>query len=161
MIRDANCTNKHWRKADLETLVEQRVYELLQSPEIAQDLIEVSRQKSISADTEGIEVEKRLGAIDREIKKFMELYRIDGIPPEILAENIKKLYAEKTALEAQLKSANRIPATPFDLVEELLYNATQVWNFADLSQKRRILQDLIDRIIIDGKNVKIEWSFAK
>ena len=161
MIRDPNCTNKHWRKADLETIVEQRVYELLQSPKLARELIEASHLKATAANIENVELEKRIGTIDREIKKFMELYRIDGIPPEILGENIKKLYDEKTALETKLKQAKELPTTSFDLVEELLSNATQVWDFADLSQKRRILQDLIDRIIIDGENVKIEWSFAK
>ena len=48
---------------------------------------------------------------------------------------------------------------PFDLVEELLADAAQIWDFADESQKRRILQSLINKIVIDGENVTIEWVF--
>ena len=89
----------------------------------------------------------------------MELYRIDGIPPEILGDNINKLYNEKTALQATLKPVKEIITTPFDLVEELLHNAAQVWDFADESQKRRILQDLIKRIVLTDDNIDIEWNF--
>lgn len=57
----------------------------------------------------------------------MELYQVDGIPPEILGENINKLYTEKTALAATLKPEEEIVETSFDLIEELLKNAAQVW----------------------------------
>ena len=89
----------------------------------------------------------------------MELYKIDGIPPEILGDNINKLYTEKTALQASIKPAEEIVETLFDLVEELLKNAAQIWDFADESQKRRIIQDLIKKITLTGDNVDIEWNF--
>ena len=46
-------------------------------------------------------------------------------------------------------------AMPFDLVEALISDAAQVWDFADESQKRRILQSLVSRIVLtDGTDVK-------
>ena len=48
---------------------------------------------------------------------------------------------------------------PFDLVEELIADAAQIWDFADESQKRRIMQSLISRIILTDDEVKIEWAF--
>ena len=62
-------------------------------------------------------------------------------------------------LQAKLKTVEEIVTTPFNLVEELLHNAAQIWDFSDKSQKRRILQDLIRRIILTDNNVDIEWNF--
>ena len=159
MVKDPNCKNKHWKVPVLESIIENRVRELLKSPEMAREIAEKNRQKPVVTDNANIEIEKRIREIDKEISKFMELYRIDGIPPEILGENITKLHNEKTVLQAKLTPVEEIVTTPFDLVEELLHNAAQIWDFADESQKRRILQDLIKRIILTDDNVDIEWNF--
>ncbi len=98
-------------------------------------------------------------AIDKQINKLMELYQQDGIPPEMLGENINKLYAEKTALQSTLEPADEQQHMPFDLVQELISNAAQIWDFADDTQKRRIMQSLINRIILTDDDIKIEWSF--
>ena len=159
MVKDPNCKNRHWKTTELESIIEQRVLELLQSPKAAFEIAEKNRQKPVVIDTANAEIEKRIREIDKEINKFMELYRIDGIPPELLGDNINKLYNEKTALQATLKPVKEIITTPFDLVEELLHNAAQVWDFADESQKRRILQDLIKRVVLTDDNIDIEWNF--
>ncbi len=159
MVKDPNCKNKHWKAPVLEKIVENKVCELLKSPEMAREIAEKNRQKPVVTDNANIEIEKRIREIDKEISKFMELYRIDGIPPEILGENINKLHNEKQFLQSKLTPVEEIVTTPFDLVEELLHNAAQIWDFADESQKRRILQDLIKRIILTDDNVDIEWNF--
>ena len=159
MIKDPNCKNKHWRADKLESIVEEQVYQLLQSPEIALEISQKKRKAPEPTDKANFTIEKRIKEIDREINKFMELYRIDGIPPEILGDNINKLYNEKTALLSTLKPVKEIKPASFDLVEELLRNAAQIWDFADKSQKRRILQNLIKRIVLTDENIDIEWNF--
>lgn len=159
MVKDPDCKNKHWKASVLESIVKNRVCELLQSPKMAREVAEKNRKKPTAIDTPDLEIEKRLREIDREINKFMELYRIDGIPPEILGENIKKLHNEKTFLQAKLKPIEKIATAQFDLFEELIRNAAQIWDFADEHQKRRIIQDLIKRIILTDDNVDIEWNF--
>ena len=89
----------------------------------------------------------------------MELYQHDDIPPELLGERINKLYNERTALESTLAPVVEDEAMPFDLVEALIADAAQVWAFADESQKRRILQSLVSRIVLTDDDVKIEWAF--
>lgn len=83
----------------------------------------------------------------------------DDIPPELLGERINKLYNERTALESTLAPVVEDEAMPFDLVEALISDAAQVWDFADESQKRRILQSLVSRIVLTDDDVKIEWAF--
>lgn len=158
MVKDPNCKNKNWRAGELESIVKKRVRELLQSPELARELSAQRYQKPVSVNNNAA-IEQRIREIDKQINKLMELYQVDGIPPELLGANINKLYTEKTALQSTLQPIDEITETSFDLVAELLSNAAQVWDFADDSQKRRILQDLVKRIVLSDNNVDIEWNW--
>ena len=89
----------------------------------------------------------------------MGIYKTDEIPAVVLRDNISKLYNEKTALQNQVKEKPEPDAMPFDLVQHLLSDAAQIWDFADLEQKRRILRSLIKRIILSGNKFKMEWIF--
>ena len=74
--------------------------------------------------------------------------------------NISKLYNEKTSLQQSIvKEETNEKELTFDLAMELLKDASNIWEFADRGQKRRILQSIIDRIVIDEENIKIEWAF--
>lgn len=92
-------------------------------------------------------------------RKFFDL-RKDTVARKVLGENINKLYKEKTALQSML-TPDKEESEPlsFDLVEELLKDAAQIWDFADTQQKRRILQGLIKRIVLTDDNIDIEWNF--
>jgi site-specific DNA recombinase len=158
IVKDPTCQNKIWRMAELESIVDAQVRVVLNSPEMAKE-IAVSKQTKPTPDNKNKQIEKRLHEIDKQINKFMELYQRDDIPTDILGENINKLYLEKTALEKTIKPEPDDSLMSFDLAEELLKDAAQVWDFADTDQKRRILQSLINRIVLDGDNVKIEWAF--
>ena len=106
-----------------------------------------------------IEIEKRVREIDRQIGKLMELYQHDDIPTEVLGESINKLYNEKMALQASLDPVPVDNTLSFDLVQELITDAAQIWDFADETQKRRILQSLIHKITLKDNEIEIDWAF--
>ncbi len=157
MVKDPNCTNKIWKITELEPIIDKQVRELLASPELAEEL-SASKTKPTPI-SKNADIEKRIHDIDKQISKLMELYQHDNIPPELLGEKINKLYAEKTALQASYTPEVIQKSTPFDLAQELIADAAQVWDFADESQKRRILQSLVSRIILTDDDVRIEWAF--
>ncbi len=157
MVKDPDCKNKIWKAQDLEPQIESQIRELLRSPQIAKDIIE-SRPKSVPVN-QNTDIEKRIREIDKQIGKLMELYQREDMPPELLGERINKLYGERTALQSALVPVAEPDTMPFDLVEELIADAAQIWDFADESQKRRIMQSLISRIILTDDEVKIEWAF--
>ena len=159
MVKDPKCKNRNWKAEELEPRVEEKVRELLRSPGMAKEIAALGKPK-VLIPVKNIEIEKRVREIDRQIGKLMELYQRDDIPPDMLGENINKLYNEKTALQASLEPVPVDNSVPFDLVQELLANAAQVWDFADEAQKRRILQSLIHRITLRDDNIKIEWVFG-
>ena len=157
MIKDPNCKNKRWEASILEDFIDKEVRKLLKSPKIIRGLRKKSVQPVKKSPSD--QIEKRIREIDRSIDKLMGLYQADGIPPEVLRDSINKLYHEKTALQETVESKPVSEPMSFDLAQSLLSNAAQVWDFADLEQKRRILQSLIKRIIITDDNVDIEWAF--
>lgn len=159
MIKDPNCKNKHWKCAELESIVEAKVREVLKSPELAAELATSQKAKPEPSNKQA-STEKRIKELDKKIAKLMELYQSDTIPANVLGDSINKLYAEKTALEATLEPDNpSAKVMPFNLAEELMKDAAQIWDFADEQQKRRILLSLINKIILNDEKVDIEWSF--
>ena len=140
-------------------MIENRVRELLRSPELVTEIAESRQKKPTVVNQNNVSIEKRIREIDKQINKLMELYQQDGIPPELLGESINKLYNEKTALQATLEPVEEVAITPFSIVEELISDAAQIWEFADEAQKRRILQGLIRKITLTDDIVDIEWSF--
>jgi site-specific DNA recombinase len=157
MVKDPDCKNKNWKAAELESYIEGKIRELLSSPKMAAEL--ATHKPKIVPPKENISIEKRIREIDKQIGKLMELYQRDGIPAELLGENINKLYNEKTALQSAITVVPEAELTPFDLVEELIADAAQIWEFADEPQKRRIMQGLISRIVLTENDIKIEWAF--
>ena len=157
MIKAPSCKNRIWKASELESLIDAQIRELLHSPQMVAD-IAASKPKVIPV-SENISIEKRIREIDKQINKLMELYQNDEIPTELLGEKINRLYNEKTVLQESLSPVAEPDSMPFDLAEELIADAAQIWDFADESQKRRIMQSLVSRIILTDKDIKIEWAF--
>mgnify|MGYP002624459924 CR=1 FL=1 len=158
MVKDPNCKNRNWKADELEPIVEERVRELLRSPWMIEELM-AARKPQAPIPVKNIEIEKRVREIDRQISKLMELYQRDDIPTEILGDSINKLYNEKLALQTSLEPVPVENTASFDLVQELIADAAQIWDFADEAQKRRILQSLIHRITLKDNDVEIKWVF--
>ena len=118
-----------------------------------------ARRPKAAPPIENIAIEKRIAEIDRQINKLMGLYQQDEIPPELLGEQINKLYGEKTALQSSLTPVAEPEEQPFDLVQALIADAVQIWDFADEAQKRRIMQSLVSRITLTDDDIDIEWAF--
>lgn len=160
MIKDPNCKNRYWNKKELEAKVEEQIRVVLQSPQIALDAAQAKRPVTPQDSQHNAKIEKRIRAIDRKISKTMELYQRDDIPADVLSENINKLYNEKTALESSLIPTEETPQeASIDLTQELIADAAQLWDFADESQKRRIIQSLVKKITLTGDDIQIEWRF--
>lgn len=157
MVKNPDCQNKHWKADELELIIDAKIKAVLNSPELAAD-IAASRPQSTPA-IKNSTVDKRIREIDRNIAKLIELYQTDDIPADVLGESINKLYAEKTVLQNDVTPEKEPNVLPFDLAQELLRDAAEVWDFADEDQRRRIMQGLISRIVLTDDDVKIEWAF--
>lgn len=159
MIKDPNCTNKHWRCEKLESIVEVEICKVLKSPKLAAEISAAKQAKPLASEL-NLTATKRIKELNKQIDKLMDLYQSEDIPPAVLSNSISKLYKEKESLETALAQETAPKQTKsFDLVEELLKNAAQIWDFADCKQKRNILRSIVNKITLTNEKVDIEWAF--
>lgn len=156
MVKDPNCKNRNWKAEDLEPRIDAKIRARLRSPDLMGEL--AAERPPAPADNRNADIEKRIRDIDKQIARLMELYQRDDIPPDLLGDNINKLYNEKTALQAALEPVEEQESVSLDLARALLEDAAAVWDFADEAQKRRIMQSLIKKIVLTDDDIDIQWA---
>lgn len=164
MIKSDKCDNNHWRAEVLEAAVEAQINRLLFQKNYFKKLVSEHSKNSQKTDNDSDIIRKKISECDKQISKFMDLFQSDGIPTDVLSQRIDKVYREKLQYEEQLnKIEPQAVKKDFDAesVEDMLSDLAEIWKIADKSEKRMVLEALIDRIILDGENIKIEWSFLK
>ncbi len=164
MIKSDNCVNKNWQKDIIENYVEHEIKNLLVNPKYFQDI--VNKHKYVKSDAKNLNEVKRLKSkindLEKQINKLMDLFQQDSIPADILSSRIDKLYREKTSFSEQLNSI--VPQQPqrdfdIDAIPNILTDLSVIWEASDVTEKRQVMEVLIDRIMLDDDNIKIEWSF--
>jgi len=158
MIKDPNCKNKNWNVKVLDKLVEEEVLKLAVDKKALRKLLK-SKSNNNPSQNNSI-IEKKISDLDKQIAKLMDLYQIDMIPVEEISSRIEKLHNEKKELEKQLVVEEDL-AAPIGEKEilPLLENLEMIWKYAEMEEKRKILRGLINKIVINGEEIKIEWSF--
>ena len=96
---------------------------------------------------------RQIEAIDSEIQASTALYNDDTQSIEQIAAKINDLTMKK----AKLLQQARLPERTENL-EHLLHELPHTWNLYDTAQRKKVLTQLVNRIIIDGKSVYIEWA---
>lgn len=161
MVRSDDCRNKNWKKADLEAIVSEKISTLIFDSEYFEKLEkkQKSKPKRKKYDTE---ISQKITSIEKQISRFMDLYGDSAIPIETISSRIEKLHHEKTVLLSELENAKKIDTvkrTPLSVTKELLADLSLVWEMASEEEKYQITRGLIERVVLDGDNVEIEWTF--
>lgn len=162
-----HCDNKNWRLDVLEERVTNEVRSLLFHPKYYEKLLKKNKSEKNKKveNLEALSIKRKISDLDRKIARTMELYENDSIPADILSARIDVFYREKTALSNTLSKLEP-PSSPkkdYDVegIASLLSQFSLMWDSAEMGEKRQILFSLVNRILIDGDEVKIEWSFLE
>lgn len=142
MVKDPNCKNENWRAADIEAEVVRQLLEAAQNG--------VNREGIPDFQTA---IFRQIEAIDDEIQAATALYNDDSQSIEQIAARINDLTMKKAKLLQQAKLPERA-----ENPERLLQEIPHTWNLYDTAQRKKVLAQLVNRIIIDGKKVYIEWA---
>lgn len=143
-IIDPNCRNKKWKIPELDALVTDYIARLNFS-----DL-----ENKTPSPQPPIDYSARLGEIDRQIGKLIDLYQVGSIPIETISKKIEILSKEKSTLE----EAARQKSAPSSSLEEMITARSTFMSIiktGTLEEKRACLTLLIDRVVIDDDNVNI------
>jgi site-specific DNA recombinase len=162
MIKDPNCKNKNWNVTKLDPIIEGEIKKLAFDKNYFKELLKKETASKRQPIEETKIIQKKIDDLDRQINRLMDLYQKETMPLDMVSERIEKLYQEKKALSKQLSEVKEDASIDFDTegVMAILSDIPMVWDIADMEQKRHIMRSLIDRIIINGEDIDIHWSFA-
>lgn len=142
LVKDPNCKNHNWRAVDIEAEVVRQLIEAAKNG--------VNREAIPDFQTA---IFRQIEAIDDEIQACTALYNDESQSIEQIAARINDLTMKKAKLLQQAKLPERA-----ENPERLLQEIPHTWNLYDTAQRKKVLAQLVNRIIIDGKKVYIEWA---
>ena len=150
MVRDPNCQNKNWKKEDLESLVLGEIAKLQNEPLEAPDLNENDAKIPLIL----AEIEKT----DKAKNRLMDLYASGLFEMDELEAKIRPLNDQKERLAAELE---RIQAEPTKKnTAALVETFADALEQGDSEQVRILVRALIHKIVIDGEDIEIYWTFG-
>lgn len=153
-IVDPNCKNDNWEISILDNLIVSQIDYLSTSKDSLEELKRDSK-KTNKIEVDRSRVNKRISEIDKQIGKLIELYQVSSIPMASISEKVEALSHEKNSLSQQLENSNVIPQS--DLFEDALSDYADGFKEAKIEQQRLMISRLIEKILIDGKSIKIQW----
>lgn len=162
MIKDPNCKNKNWNVTKLDPIVENEIKKLSLDKNYLKELLKKETASKRQPIEETKIIQKKIDDLDRQINRLMDLYQKDTMPLDMVSERIEKLYQEKKALSKQLSEVKEEASIDFDTegIMAILSDIPLIWDYADMEQKRHLMRSLIDRIVINGDDIDIQWSFS-
>lgn len=157
MIVDPNCKNKHWRIEKLNARVEEELFRLAVDDKFLDGVIKAKpNNNALEA------IRQRIAEIEAKIKKLINAF-VDGdkIFEEEIKSKMEELYADKKELLQLLKEEEKkiIQPTPLTDALELVRKLKSAWSGLTLDEKQDVLKMLINKILLDGDKIEIEWSF--
>lgn len=155
LIKDPNCRNKSYRDFLLENTIYNEIQKLNTDPEYFSQI-----RNSVDHTARRQIIQKRIGQIDGQISKLMDLYMVGTIDINAIKAKTEPLHSEKEALESELENIEK----------EIVYiSQEEVADLVDLFNKalaegntykiHDAVAELIDHIVIDGEEIRIHWKF--
>ncbi len=154
-IKDPNCRNKNYRDNVLDAIVFDEIRKLKSEPAY------ISTVQNSTNNTHKIEMlESRIKQVESQISKLMDLYSIGGMDLSAVTDKIKPLNAEKKSLEQELEVlvATEEPTQREDIIA-LVDAFEEVVKDGDCQQIHGIVAALIEKVEIDGEDIRIRWAF--
>ena len=158
MIKDPTCKNKYYRIEKFDQMMFNEIKKLVLDPEYLHSIKQKNDQKEEVKQIHAIE--KQIKSINDQISRFMDLYGLGRYTIAELDEKTKPLQDQRSKLTIELKKlkgeSNRLTE---DQVIQLVNNFDDVLEHGDLHERRAIIEQLIERIDIDGDDITIHWNF--
>lgn len=157
-IKDPACKNKHYRMEVLDGIIFDEIKKLAIDPDYINQI--KSRSDQNNPDQQIHAIEKKIKSIDDQISRFMDLYGIGKFEIKDLDAKITPLQDQRSKLNLELeklkKTTKRI--TEKDVIK-LVESFEEALENGCLQDKRTIIEQLIDKIIINDDDITIYWNF--
>lgn len=155
IIKDANCKNKIWKMKELDALIFDEIKKLAIDPEYIGKIPKADEIDHISI------INREIASISSQLNKMMDLYSIEGLPLDVLQTRIHDLNEKKTKLEqelAEMEQREKDKTSQEDAVR-IAQSFGDILDRGDFYEIRAVISALIDKIVINGDDVTIHWTF--
>ena len=151
LIKDPNCKNNRLNSFEIENNFLEQLFAMSLDEDLFRQTFNLSK---ISYKDELI---IRIEKIQKRIENLIYLLSEDIASEEIKKELIK-LKKEKSDTLEQIEDLIKKDKTTksYSAIKDL----SVVWNTMDFSEKRNIVETLLDKIVVDGNVLNIYWNFS-
>ena len=157
MVKDPECKNEYYDIECLDALVCDQIRKLAVDPHYFQQLKTESKKTETAQQITAIQ--QQIRSINSQLSRFMDLYGTGRYSIKDLDEKTQPLQDQRSKLQQEL---NRLQATSHmddEQVLQLVRSFDNVLESSNIEEKQRIINLLIDKIIIDGDSITIYWNF--
>lgn len=155
MMKTEKCDNKNWKYDELENMVIGEVLKL----SFDESYFESIKKQDNTSQNNLLTLKEKVKSIDHKNEKLLTLFSEDKIPLDLLTSQIENLQKEKDSLNLEISRIENIKIVKFDEIKKITHNAGTVFKEGTLLQKRTLISQLIEKIIIYEDKITIKWTF--
>lgn len=152
LIKDPNCNNIRLDSFEIEDNFLEQLFAMSLNEELFRDTFDLSKTNLVD------ELSIRLDKTQKKIENLIQLLS-DNIANEEIKKELAKLTSEKSDIKKELeniKEKERATKT-YDKIK----NLESVWTGMEFKEKRNVVEQLLDKIVVDGKTLKIYWNVSE
>ena len=152
LIKDPNCNNIRLDSFEIEDNFLEQLFAMSLNEELFRDTFDLSKTNLVD------ELNIRLDKTQKKIENLIQLLS-DNIANEEIKKELAKLTSEKSDIIKELeniKEKERATKT-YDKIK----NLESVWTGMEFKEKRNVVEQLLDKIVVDGKTLKIYWNVSE
>jgi site-specific DNA recombinase len=157
-IIDPNCKNRIWRIEELDGKVFEEITKLSFDPEY------IERIKAADPGDEKAEkielLEEKIESLTAQISRYSDLYSLGSMEMDEIKEKIDPLTSERTALKAELGMLVKASEASTEETFKLARSFGEALESGDQDEVRFIIEELVEKIEVDGEKVRIFWTFS-
>ena len=158
MVKDPNCKNKFYRVEDLDNIIFNEIKKLAIDPEY---INQVKKEHEKLDDVQKIHaIEEKIKSINAQISRFMDLYGLGNYTIDELDQKTKPLQEQRSKL---IKEMEKLQSDSKRITEpeviKLVQSFEEALDHGDLEDRRTIIEQLIEKIVINDDDITIHWNF--
>ena len=151
LVRDPNCNNNRMDSFEIEDNFLEQLFMMSLDENLFRKTFNLSKVNKKD------ELDNRLEKQQKKIENLISLLSEDIAQDEIKKE-LNKLIHEKEQIIEKINEISEQETT--EKTYDKIKNLNVIWNDLEFKEKRNIIEGLLDKIIVDGKTLKIFWNVS-
>ena len=150
LIKDSNCKNRKYYDYEIEDFV---IKDLM---EMSLDESKFRKNMYMSDVTVSSAKRDRINQINKQVLNLLDFIS-NGIAVDETKEKIEKLQAEREVLQQEL-SNEKAKERKSAMLKEKITDLSVIWKSMTFSEKRNMILEVIDKIVVKGNNIQIYYN---